>query len=591
MATSDSRGNVIFWGGRNSRYAGKRVSGFLNHTTYLCMLEERKRSHNPEEREPPRRAFPSESGSEEYTRLLTYDDSNLSVAESKPSSPSDDVKSDFNNTYHRTILAMGKLEMEASENTWGRIAPAVTLAYDPDSKSFYTGTDLGVLRKFSLKELMSSLDDIESMAQDDEMEELTHHQIFLKAALELGVRDYNTALFPVYELPVQYIFTDVPETVPTIPNLGVKFCWHVVAHEERIITIKFTTHGVLTASADCMVKMWSDQGEPIGELLQNIPVGARNPAWNMELDVVEKMRREDEELAGILEEVDELAKDEDLPDITKMDFSGLEPGAESAEFSRSQLRQRIEKTSQILGISFPIEDRKSVGKFLSDINDDTSTVSGMSSTIASSVKEMKAKNIGKKGISDALVEIKSKDRSHKVEKKKVYTDMQQKMQMMKMYNIADKYEEKAGTKLPSIKQKIAKMHNQEDVNSLGEKSVDNVADDASFMSLISGDDENSKVKSEQSASLASVDVTSKVLKEAERLTKQFNANKSLERLTLPTPATSSKNQFLKSKCNKFASFNALDAALNMDTKTMMNEVERKQLRKKHNSLSKSESQE
>ena len=155
-----------------------------------------------------------------------------------------------------------------------------------------------------------------------------------------------------------------------------------------------------------------------------------------------------------MEEVDELAKDEDLPDITKMDFSGLEPGAESAEFSRSQLRQRIEKTSQILGISFPIEDRKSVGKFLSDINDDTSTVSGMSSTIASSVKEMKAKNIGKKGISDALVEIKSKDRSHKVEKKKVYTDMQQKMQMMKMYNIADKYEEKAGTKLPSIKRRL-----------------------------------------------------------------------------------------------------------------------------------------
>ena len=76
-----------------------------------------------------------------------------------------------------------------------------------------------------------------------------------------------------------------------------------------------------------MVKMWSFEGVLVGELLQNIPVGARNPGWNLELDVVGIMNREEEELDGILEEVAELAATGDNPDITTMDFSGLEPGA------------------------------------------------------------------------------------------------------------------------------------------------------------------------------------------------------------------------------------------------------------------------
>ena len=160
--------------------------------------------------------------------------------------------------------------------------------------------------------------------------------------------------------------------------------------------------------------------------------------------------------------------------------------------------------------------------------------------------------------------------------------MQQKMQMMKMYNIADKFEEKAGTKLPSIKQKIAKMHNQDDASSVGSQVY--AADDASYTSLLSNvDDQSTKAKSEQSESLVSIDVTSKVLKEAERLTKKFNAAKALERLTLPTPAKMKNTEFLKSKCNKFQSFSALDAALNRDTKTIMNEHDKYALKSKYKS--------
>ena len=91
------------------------------------------------------------------------------------------------------------------------------------------------------------------------------------------------------------------------------------------------------------------------------------------------------------------AQEEDLPDINNMDFTGLEPGSESAEFARSTLRQRIEKTSQILGINFPVEDRKSVGKCLSsEVGDDLSTISGVSTSVASSHKEAKSISSGKK---------------------------------------------------------------------------------------------------------------------------------------------------------------------------------------------------
>ena len=298
--------------------------------------------------------------------------------------------------YHKEVMKLAVQEALESENSWGRIATAVTFAYDKTSKSFYTGSDLGVLRKFSLVELMSSLESIDRMIDDDDNDGLTNHDVFLKVSEGLGQRDYTSALLPIFDNPVAYLFSVVPEMTPILPNLGVQFCWHVRAHEERILTIQFTTHGVLSSSADRMVKMWSFEGFPIGELLQNIPVGVKSQSWHLELDVVGIMEKEDAELQEILERVKELATSSDNPDIKVMDFSGLEPGADSAEFSRSQLRQRklgfffdtsnrlfttlvisllgIEKTSSILGINFPVEVSNKI-----DFSDDASTISGISS--------------------------------------------------------------------------------------------------------------------------------------------------------------------------------------------------------------------
>lgn len=69
-----------------------------------------------------------------------------------------------------------------------------------------------------------------------------------------------------------------------------------------------------------------------------------------------------------------------------------------------------------MGISFSTEDFRSVGKLITDLVD-ASTVSGMSSTIASSVKEVKPKSPGEKGMLNALDEIESQERCVKVESK------------------------------------------------------------------------------------------------------------------------------------------------------------------------------
>ena len=42
-----------------------------------------------------------------------------------------------------------------------------------------------------------------------------------------------------------------------------------------------------------------------------------------------------------------------------------------------------------------------------------------------------------------------------------------------------------------------------------------------------------------------------------------------------------KTEFLKSKCKKYESFSALDAALNKDTKAMMSEYDNNALRNKY----------
>jgi hypothetical protein len=58
------------------------------------------------------------------------------------------------------------------------------------------------------------------------------------------------------------------------------------------------------------------------------------------------------ELDHVIKQVLELAVDRTRPELAGFDFTGIEPGDFSVSFSRSELRQRIEKTSSILGVDF-----------------------------------------------------------------------------------------------------------------------------------------------------------------------------------------------------------------------------------------------
>jgi hypothetical protein len=74
------------------------------------------------------------------------------------------------------------------------------------------------------------------------------------------------------------------------------------------------------------------------------------------------------ELDGVIEEVQVLVRSKHRPELEGYNFNGIEPGGNSNAFVRSELRQRIEKTSTILGVDFPVLDGKiSTGGDFDDI--------------------------------------------------------------------------------------------------------------------------------------------------------------------------------------------------------------------------------
>lgn len=546
IITSDTRGNCIFWGSRTSRWQGKRLGGFLNHTSYMCALEPKLKKKNDDEKDAPRRAFPSETEAEMIVYPEKYTGAPDNIAAYQEA---------LNNLIHK--------EATESEISWGRIAGASTFAYDSDSKNFYTGNDLGVLRKYSIKELMEVIEFVENSMNDDDNEDVPSNILFARAVSSFSSRDYTAALHPVFDAAVDYIFPDVYRSTPALPNRGISFCWHVQAHEERILTVKCISHGILTGSSDRMVRMWSFEGVPIGELLQNIPVGVRNSNWKMELDVVEIMDKEDAELNEIMQRVQELAQSDDLPDIKNMDFSGLEPGAQSAEFSRSELRQRIEKSSDILGLVFPIDKETD-----NSSNGGSSVISAMSSVVSNaSLGQVSLK----KGIMEALMEVKSMEASEKSERDPL-TYAQERRQAQKMMAIAEKFDGKTGTSLPSIKKRITEKGKPKEM-------TDEEKDDMSIASMLSGS-QQSKAENEKGAG-ETMPAIFKNVKDTEKLARTLNATQSLERLTLPTPETIKHKNFVQKKCEKFNSFNILEKCLQQnDSSSKLSTEEKKELLQK-----------
>ena len=175
--------------------------------------------------------------------------------------------------------------------------------------------------------------------------------------------------------------------------LGINFCWAVQAHDDRIVTMCVTDEGILTSAADRLVKMWSFEGLPIGVLVKSVQSGTKSSKWDLDLDVESIMRGENIELDGVVDKVDQLARSEDLPNIEEMDFSEMEPGANTAEFTKSDLRQRIDRTTSLLGLNFPVqgasrEEYSELEAAMSDLDNRSTS----SKSLESALFELKSPN-------------------------------------------------------------------------------------------------------------------------------------------------------------------------------------------------------
>lgn len=632
VVTSDSVGNIIFWGSRGIRWQGLRISGCLNQTPAYADYEPRRRYAEDEE-EPPRRAIPpidphvhdrpleansrggpgshggkqakdeaeekAENGGsaarrtrgegsrgssplrERRTRsILSSSVSTQSTLTGNPSSPSGGLhqppsrqrglRASFTpspdafsssrqtkETNEEQAIAL----LDQSERKWGKVAAAQSMAWDPISQCFFAGDDMGCLRAFDIQEML------QDFRVDDVHEEGLQHRIL--GSCRLKSRDAHSALPPrpdnvttddEFENGTAQYLLGKPSNA--MAYLGIRFRWALFAHHDRIISCTcIGSHGVMTSAADRLVKMWTFQGEPLGTLLQSVPVGVRSRSWELVLNVDEIIRKENEELDEIIDKAQAVVSNPDKPDIATMDFTGMQLGAQSAEFSRSVLRQRIEKSARILGLDFPAsqppgdlggEKRLSVVESVVTFADThTSSVSGPNGIPSAS---MSLSSMGNKSIPDALREVKSTESAVDYDlKTKQMSYIQQKRKANKLALISKMYEAKTGvvvkttkgTKEPSLWQDEGEEKAQVDLDNLLTRADD-----------LKGPQDEASINRDMYSleSLSQVSPTDRV-----RVLPQARA-KLLESIQ-QVHETGARTINMRKSCMKYSSFTALDQAI------------------------------
>jgi hypothetical protein len=186
--------------------------------------------------------------------------------------------------------------------------------------------------------------------------------------------------------------------------------------------------------------------------------------------------------------VDELARKGDNPDINELDFTEMEPGDNSAEFTKSELRQRIDKTTSLLGLNFPITGKKEY-KELED-----------------AMSDLDMKSVSSKSLESALFELKSPNSAVDYSAKlKQLTILQRRRKFNKLASISSKYGAKTGISVvvneSGVNTKIGGGMNEDDISEIekyietkdrlegggnGEEERDEYAlDDKSYSSSIS----------------------------------------------------------------------------------------------------------
>eukprot|EP01038_Epipyxis_sp_PR26KG_P011209 gene11209-15040_t len=450
LVTSDSLGNIVLWASKGVKWIGLRLSGFVNITPASAEYENLYARTLEEDDETPRRIVPPINRSNEvyepikgkvdrfrslYYQLLKRSDSLQNIDDL----PGVDIKK------RRESMNILTTELNAAEAKWGKAAPAQCIGWNAETFHIYTGDDLGNIRCFYVKDV---LDDIQK-------ELLLDHDpdIKIQGLCRQKPRDERSAVLPTMDQDKAIYLLGNPNDLNVY--IGVEFEWCLQAHDDRIIKCQVVPNGILSSAADRLVKMWTFDGFPLGTLLQSVPSGVRSLSWHLLLDVEGIIKKENEELDEIINQVTNLISKDDIPDIDKMDFAGMELGAKAAEFSRSELRQRVERSSHKLGIEFSTTSRPpsptstaaglAGSSAISFINHEESGSNQNKSVLSSSQLDISQQYYPNKSLDDALTELKSADAAVDYEaKNKHLTHIQRKRKDGKLMSISHAFEEKSG---------------------------------------------------------------------------------------------------------------------------------------------------
>jgi len=528
IITSDSNGNLIVWGSKGYRWIGKSLFGFVNINPVHSDMEPppRKFDNDSTSRRilPPKdcvtpaivREFEEDMNSREEFDEISIDSSYGHKYRYIMSLHSDAEK--------EKTLQQAKQMFAESEAKWGHVSSAHALGWNADLSILMTGDELGTLRCFTINDALVDLMKVHLL--DPSVEQADHR---IQNICKQLSRDDASALAPIHH--------DITNFLLAHKNnhnsyLGVRFKWALYAHSDRIVNCTCTKEGILTSGADRLVKMWTYDGIAIGTLLQSVPIGTRSKSWDLVIDVKSIIAKENEELNEIIKQVTELSEKDDNPNILELDFSGMELGAESANFSQSVLRQRIDRTSTNLGLNFPSMSKSNVEMKLLD---DEFTVQTLTSSVSA----------GSKSLINALKEIKSADTDIDWDlRHKAMTYVQQRRRATKLEILSKAYEEKSGVQL-NIKKKHTSI------------VVEKEAKDKDFAELShSAATDHSTVNDE----LYSLDSLNKM--DNMSIKKDFHVNGKLAESMKKAHDNGIRTMSMLKSCRKYTTFDKLDQAIN-----------------------------
>lgn len=483
IATSDSKGNIVIWGSRGSRWPETKLSGFMNQTTLHAELETINNTnssntfsndnrsfssrrlvpcenaaidemlcakeisdcfenHSDCDRLPAMKHYNSErrrssdsSSDEKSPRPTNTSAATTNVTATTRISSNNDSNNNSTTNYNNSSVEYTSRILEyfkATEKKWGRVLAAQSIAFDPTGLNLYTVDDLGKMRCFFIGCLILDLGGPELMKTSINK---------LKKLCQKRYRDYRSAAPPVILNRECFL---VENKLNPSNYLGIDFIFTITAHDDRIVSCNYTLHGILTCGSDLLVKIWDFNGICIGILLNSIPIGSKNPSWKLNIDAENLIKKETLELEKVLDKVEILkSKNHSLNQIEllNIDINNIDPSVETNSFSQSDLRKRIEKSTKILGINFSMDStnpenyqtKKPVFHSYLDNNTSTTTTNNNNNNNVSITKPNDT----------ALNELKSSLPSVDYnEKNKLLTILQKKRKKNKIILLANNFETK-----------------------------------------------------------------------------------------------------------------------------------------------------